>query len=95
MPHFLWYCHRAKRRALNVNEIVTGPKRSGGTCWFFSVHPIWPIIKVTTLHLSSRAQGPAVRPGSRTKISVPLVLYRIVILRSCDFIDLSREVIEF
>jgi hypothetical protein len=36
-----------------------------------------------------------VRPGSRTKVSVPLVLYRIVILRSCDFIHLSREVIEF
>jgi len=36
-----------------------------------------------------------VRPGSRTKVSVPLVLYRIVNLRSCDFIDLSREVIEF
>jgi hypothetical protein len=44
---------------------------------------------------SGGGEGPAVRPGSRTKVSVPLVLYRIVILRSCDFIDLSREVIEF
>ena len=47
------------------------------------------------LVIPSAAERPAVRPGSRTKVSVPLVLYRIVILRSCDFIDLSREVIEF
>jgi hypothetical protein len=43
---------------------------------------------------SGGGEGPAVRPGSRTKVSVPLVPRRLVVLRGCDFIDYSREVID-
>src|ERR1700683_513638 len=42
-----------------------------------SVHPIWRLlIKVTALPfvIPSAAEGPAVRPGSHTKVSVPLAL---------------------
>jgi hypothetical protein len=44
---------------------------------FLSVHPIWRLlIKVTALPfvIPSAAEGSAVRPGPRTKVSVPLVL---------------------
>ena len=53
-------------------------KRSGGgtCCFFLSIRSDEPLIKVTALHfvIPSAAEGPAVRPGSRTKVSVPLVL---------------------